>query len=555
MAVEQNQENSEENGEECIICLSELPNCPLDKWDVSALPASLSTSPNGIYVATLPCRHYFHNQCLESWCQVANTCPLCRIEFFKVDVYEYVGGPWLRAYPVEEKVQAVANAEAPPEFIETDDMTRCVICGGSQQQDVLLLCDGCDDAYHTFCLELDEVPENEFYCPNCVFLNNDNVNTLASRISLSHRRRTNGRAARASRVSQRQQRAWTRAWNAIRNRAWETLNSDLSYYSLDGDIPRRDHASDLLRRRIENARLRSDSNVNDEQQQQPPFVQTPVTNDSERKAWNDFDVMLHNNEDHSNTGDRSNHKASTPAERSSAADTNQRKKLKKPVHRNRSISISTALGSSSNQSTTNDEAHKPSLLANLIDNINRPSPSSQTDSQFLSKVQSILKRSQEGTSSNNSNEPHLTPLFSNLSPQSSPPPRLESSSPISSHFDGPSQPTEPGEILDNDYSQTSIDRRTVPRSSGRRELTKSTKLPYEVKYRIERLVNAALKPYYRDAKITKEQFAKFNKNISRSLYTLFLDGSLSFERSGQYQIANEIRERVDSCMRSNGESC
>ncbi|WBW74647.1 ubiquitin-protein ligase E3 Asr1 [Schizosaccharomyces osmophilus] len=544
MAVEQSQENSEE----CIICLSELPNCSLEKWDVSAVPTSLSASPNGVYVATLPCRHYFHNQCLENWCQVANTCPLCRIEFFKVDIYEYVGGPWLRAYPVEEKIQAVANAELPPEYAETNELTRCVVCGGSQQQDVLLLCDGCDDAYHTFCLDLEEVPENEFYCPNCVFLSNENVNTLASRISLSRRRRTNGRAARASRVSQRQQRAWTRAWNAIRNRTWENLNSDLSYYTLDSGIPRRNEASDLLRRRIENTRLRSTSDVNDEQQQQQPFVQTPIISESERKAWSDFDVVLHTSQDRSTTGERSNEKCSTASQDSSLAADGS-KKLKKPVHRNRNVSISAAPGSSSNQTTTNDQAHKPSVLANLIDNISRPS--SMNDSQFLSKVQSILKRSQDGSSSSNSNEPHLTPLFSNLSPPLHP----ELSSPSSNHIDEPLQlaEPEPGEILNNDTSQIITDPQTAPRPSRRRELTKSTRLPYEVKYRIERLVSAALKPHYRNAKITKEQFAVYNKKISRSLYSLLSDGSLSFERSGQYQITNEIRKRVDSCIRSNGE--
>ncbi|EPX73629.1 CTD-binding SR-like protein rA9 [Schizosaccharomyces octosporus yFS286] len=551
MAEEQSQENSDGNAEECIICLSELPNCPLENWDNSSVPTTLSASPNGIYVATLPCRHYFHNQCLENWCEVANTCPLCRIEFFKVDVYEYVGGPWLRAYPVEEKVQTVANAEVPSEFVESNELTRCVICGGSEQQDVLLLCDGCDDAYHTFCLDLEEVPENEFYCPNCVFLNNENVNTLASRISLSRRRRTNGRAARASRVSQRQQRAWTRAWNAIRNRTWENLNSDLSYYTLDTGIPRRNEASDLLRRRIENTRLRSTSSVNDEQEQQQPFLQTPITSESERKAWSDFDVVLHSNQDRSGTDGRSDEKRSIVSQDPSLASDGT-KKLKRPVHRNRNASISGAPGSSSNLTTTNDQAREPSVLANLVNNINRPS-SSLNDSQFLTKVQSILKRSQDGSSSNSSNEPHITPLFSNLSPQSSPPFHLETSSPNSHHVDESPRVTEPGEIVDNNMLENTTKLQAGPQPSGRRELTKSTRLPYEVKYRIERLVNAALKPHYRNAKITKEQFAVYNKKISRSLYSLLSDGSLSFERTGQYQIANEIRERVDSCIRSKGE--
>ena len=36
--------------------------------------------------------------------------------------------------------------------------------------DQLLLCDGCDDAYHTFCLNppLDEIPETDWFCQTCI---------------------------------------------------------------------------------------------------------------------------------------------------------------------------------------------------------------------------------------------------------------------------------------------------------------------------------------------------------------------------------------------------
>ena len=44
----------------------------------------------------------------------------------------------------------------------------CRVCFGKHDKTKLLLCDGCDDEYHTYCIGLDEVPSTtEWYCPNC----------------------------------------------------------------------------------------------------------------------------------------------------------------------------------------------------------------------------------------------------------------------------------------------------------------------------------------------------------------------------------------------------
>src|SRR4029434_6570180 len=46
----------------------------------------------------------------------------------------------------------------------------CVVCEGGGEEDRLLLCDGCDDSYHTFCLipPLPDVPKGDWRCPNCL---------------------------------------------------------------------------------------------------------------------------------------------------------------------------------------------------------------------------------------------------------------------------------------------------------------------------------------------------------------------------------------------------
>ena len=44
----------------------------------------------------------------------------------------------------------------------------CIICSGSEDEDQLLLCDGCDQACHTYCLGLSSVPEGPWFCSHCL---------------------------------------------------------------------------------------------------------------------------------------------------------------------------------------------------------------------------------------------------------------------------------------------------------------------------------------------------------------------------------------------------
>ena len=46
----------------------------------------------------------------------------------------------------------------------------CHNCGRGDAEEAMLLCDGCDDSYHTFCLNppLNEIPKGDWRCPCCV---------------------------------------------------------------------------------------------------------------------------------------------------------------------------------------------------------------------------------------------------------------------------------------------------------------------------------------------------------------------------------------------------
>lgn len=54
-------------------------------------------------------------------------------------------------------------------FLKEDSFV-CRMCGRGDDDEKLMLCDGCDDNYHTFCLlpPLADPPKGNWRCPKCV---------------------------------------------------------------------------------------------------------------------------------------------------------------------------------------------------------------------------------------------------------------------------------------------------------------------------------------------------------------------------------------------------
>jgi len=50
------------------------------------------------------------------------------------------------------------------------DQYFCEVCHGGDFDELMLLCDGCDDAYHTYCLTppLADIPPGDWRCPRCL---------------------------------------------------------------------------------------------------------------------------------------------------------------------------------------------------------------------------------------------------------------------------------------------------------------------------------------------------------------------------------------------------
>ncbi|EDV31945.1 uncharacterized protein Dana_GF14289 [Drosophila ananassae] len=62
------------------------------------------------------------------------------------------------------------GSEQPPLIVDPLMKYICHICNRGDVEESMLLCDGCDDSYHTFCLlpPLTSIPKGEWLCPRCV---------------------------------------------------------------------------------------------------------------------------------------------------------------------------------------------------------------------------------------------------------------------------------------------------------------------------------------------------------------------------------------------------
>ena len=76
----------------------------------------------------------------------------------------------------EDKARATGDAQAsekrpkldPSKWLVLDEV-KCEVCGRGDREDEVLLCDGCDNGFHIFCLKpaLKKIPDDEWFCERC----------------------------------------------------------------------------------------------------------------------------------------------------------------------------------------------------------------------------------------------------------------------------------------------------------------------------------------------------------------------------------------------------
>ena len=61
------------------------------------------------------------------------------------------------------------KVDHPPQDNDGASQKGCMVCHTATNLSEILLCDGCDEEYHMYCLDppLDAVPEDDWFCPNC----------------------------------------------------------------------------------------------------------------------------------------------------------------------------------------------------------------------------------------------------------------------------------------------------------------------------------------------------------------------------------------------------
>ncbi|KAJ8915230.1 hypothetical protein NQ315_015453 [Exocentrus adspersus] len=108
------------------------------------------------------CDHMFCLECIQEWSKNMNTCPVDRQEYTLILVRKNITGKVIRQVAIEKP--------APQNDVNiVEDPTFCEICGSSNNEDQMLLCDGCDLGFHLYCLNppLQEVPGGAWFCNEC----------------------------------------------------------------------------------------------------------------------------------------------------------------------------------------------------------------------------------------------------------------------------------------------------------------------------------------------------------------------------------------------------
>ena len=163
----------------------------------------------------------------SNFASISTVCQLC--DPYTWYLANLVIGPAISSYAVGDKTQ---EAEIDPALYIEDmddlDARPCPVCNSSDNEEVMLLCDNCDAGYHTYCVDLDVVPERAWYCGECIV--NGALEPRSNSIP-TPRARMHGPNTRSQRRVLRLHNQvssasdWARVWRSV----WDRLDIDLDF--------------------------------------------------------------------------------------------------------------------------------------------------------------------------------------------------------------------------------------------------------------------------------------------------------------------------------------
>jgi hypothetical protein len=125
------------------------------------------------------CDHLFCLPCIKRWANIETKCPLCKARFSFIQPEDLVppdpdARPSTRGAQRTElkrvylphKDQVYEGDGELPDGVDIEEVL-CGRCGDGGDEDKLMLCDGCDQGYHCYCVGLDSVPLDEWRCQIC----------------------------------------------------------------------------------------------------------------------------------------------------------------------------------------------------------------------------------------------------------------------------------------------------------------------------------------------------------------------------------------------------
>ncbi|KXX83214.1 PHD and RING finger domain-containing protein 1 [Madurella mycetomatis] len=561
---------------------------------------------NHDHIATIPvCGHTLHDGCLREWSEKANSCPICRQTFHLVTVYEKVGGKYLLTRRVEDKKQV-------PEFDPralVDEIAQepelpsnpCPVCNSADHEEVLLLCDGCDSAYHTYCIGLDSVPVGPWFCMECVHAFGPELSlqpeTADGQDGVLRQRYYFPRTQASIRRAMQRDRSdeWHGAWGRITGRVWDALELDLDYQDdEDSAVFEGLRRSRQLRERerLEHERWQQRLNIASRLGARDVFANNipslvalpeiePPQASEEQLAWGALEKAR---------GEEDRKRRAPSPDPQEEPHHEPERKLKRPRTRR--------LPTQPCESSSAARDPGPSDRQDLERSPPRSRPSRLTE-EAPSFLSSLLKEVENSTPSDEERLRNIyVPLANNeISPVTSPSPSHGSTTPLSSHIEpryhrinipySPTRGSSPASAKHSRSSSPSLQaqradlsspensdsehrgrsrhyhrhhhgalelRQPQPRRTPHAVLQRSqhtsparNPLPYEMKQSINKIVRTALTPHWRSSQLTAEQYETINRDISRKIYeevkdpaTVSEDTKQSWERIASQEVARAV---------------